>query len=76
MAKHLCHALCGRRCPPRHLMCRRCWALVPRTIQLQVWRHYQPGQETGRAQPTAAWVAAAAAAKAAVLQAREGGDNG
>lgn len=31
MADHHCHALgCKRSCPPKWLMCRRCWSKVPR----------------------------------------------
>lgn len=37
--KHHCHALgCGKSCPPKHLMCRECWALVPREMQDEVYR--------------------------------------
>jgi hypothetical protein len=37
--KHHCHALgCKRVCPPRWLMCRQCWALVPSDLQAEVYR--------------------------------------
>lgn len=36
---HHCHALgCSNPCPPRMLMCRACWALVPADIQAEVYR--------------------------------------
>ena len=36
---HHCHALgCKRACPPRWLMCRECWALVPPDLQTEVYR--------------------------------------
>ena len=39
MTRHTCHAiLCGAPCPPAHLMCRSCWALVPVSTQNEVYR--------------------------------------
>ncbi len=39
MTDHYCHALgCKRACPPRMLMCRQCWALVPPGLQADVYR--------------------------------------
>lgn len=39
MSEHYCHALgCKRTCPPRWLMCRTCWALVPTALQDEVNR--------------------------------------
>lgn len=39
MSAHHCHALgCLRTCPPRWLMCPRCWSLVPADIQAEVYR--------------------------------------
>jgi hypothetical protein len=38
-AAHHCHALgCKKPCPPRWLMCRWCWAQVPKDIQSEVYR--------------------------------------
>jgi hypothetical protein len=38
MGAHHCHALgCKRSCPPKHLMCRECWAKVPRDVQDEVY---------------------------------------
>lgn len=35
---HRCHALnCNATCPPRHLMCTRHWAMVPRAMQRDVY---------------------------------------
>lgn len=43
---HFCHALrCNQQVPPKLLMCRRHWFMVPRAIQAKVWKHYRPGQE-------------------------------
>ncbi len=39
MIAHHCHALgCKRACPPRWLMCRQCWELVPEELQREVYR--------------------------------------
>jgi hypothetical protein len=39
MPPHTCHALgCTKRCPPKHLMCGACWALVPPDIAREVYR--------------------------------------
>lgn len=39
LVKHSCHALgCKAVCPPRWLMCRACWSLVPRDLQDEVNR--------------------------------------
>lgn len=36
---HHCHALgCKRACPPRWLMCRECWGLVPPVMAADVYR--------------------------------------
>lgn len=37
--KHTCHAPgCDAPCPPRHLMCARCWRLVQPATQAEVYR--------------------------------------
>lgn len=37
--EHHCHAIgCNTPCPPRWLMCKRCWRLVPAEIQREVYR--------------------------------------
>lgn len=39
MTVHRCHALsCGKSCPPAHLCCRACWALVSPETQREVYR--------------------------------------
>lgn len=36
---HHCHALgCKRSCPPRMLMCRPCWSMVPDALRAEVYR--------------------------------------
>lgn len=66
---HTCHADgCDTRVPPRMLMCRRHWAMVPRALQRAVWDTYQPGQERldGSAYPSCDYLDAARAAVDAV----------
>jgi len=42
---HHCHATaCPTDVPPEMLMCRKHWRMVPRFIQLRVWRFYRVGQ--------------------------------
>jgi hypothetical protein len=44
--KHECHATgCSAAVPPKMLMCRKHWFMVPRGVQAQVWATYRPGQE-------------------------------
>jgi hypothetical protein len=65
-AEHLCHAEgCTLAVPPRLLMCRRHWRMVPSSLQNDVWRQYRPGQETDK-RPSLAYQRAAEAAIAAV----------
>lgn len=43
---HRCHAEgCDATIPPRLLMCRKHWRMVPRWLQRAVWAAYRPGQE-------------------------------
>lgn len=52
---HTCHAeTCEVRVPPRLLMCRKHWRMVPYGLQVAVYAEYQPGQERldGTAFPT------------------------
>jgi len=43
---HLCHAIdCPKHVPPRMLMCRQHWSMVPKTLQAAIWEAYVPGQE-------------------------------
>jgi hypothetical protein len=65
-SKHLCHAVgCKRPCPPRMLMCKAHWRIVPKALQDAVWATYRPGQETTKT-PSDAYLAAAQAAIDAV----------
>lgn len=71
MGEHLCHAEgCGTAVPPRMLMCRRHWRMVPRALQDAVWAEYVPGQER-RKDPTESYLDAAHEAIRAVA-AKEG----
>lgn len=43
---HYCHADgCRERVPPKMLMCKKHWKMVPQHLKDEVWAHYQPGQE-------------------------------
>ncbi len=54
---HVCHAAsCTIDIPPRLLMCRVHWALVPQDVQRAVWREYREGQEQDK-RPSAAYLA-------------------
>lgn len=71
---HTCHAeACDVKVPPKMLMCRRHWRMVPYGLQLAVWAEYQPGQEKldGTAFPTEDYLGAAHDAIEAVA-AKEG----
>jgi hypothetical protein len=66
--KHLCHAEgCDQPVPPRMLMCRRHWFMVPKKMQDAVWDEYIPGQEV-RKDPTPDYLDAAHAAIEAVAK--------
>lgn len=53
---HRCHADgCETPVPPKMLMCRRHWFMVPRLLQARIWQHYVPGQEI-RKDPTPAYL--------------------
>lgn len=65
---HLCHAEgCDLLVKPERLMCLRHWRMVPRELQRDVWAHYVAGQEKTK-RPTREYLAAAAAAVAAVAE--------
>lgn len=68
---HRCHAsYCDRPTDPRLLMCPQHWRKVPRLLQLQVLRHYRPGQEVTKS-PSLRWTLAAYRAVIAVAQAEK-----
>lgn len=72
---HLCHAVdCTRSVPPRMLMCRKHWSMVPDQIRSWVWATYVGGQEQ-RKDPTPAYIEAARSAIDAVAEAEgKGGE--
>lgn len=59
--------------PPRMLMCRKHWRMVPSRLQDAVWATYRPGQERDK-DPTDDYLDAARAAIDAVAEkeARQG----
>lgn len=60
MAEHHCHAYaCNASVPPRMLMCRRHWRMVPRALQRRLLDAYRPGQER-RMNPSVEYLHAAA----------------
>lgn len=67
---HVCHATnCEKAVKPvkpAYCMCPRHWRMVPREVQVRVWREYRIGQEAGAARVTEAYLAAMRDAIAAV----------
>jgi hypothetical protein len=44
--RHTCHAhRCDVSVPPKMLMCKRHWYMVPKDLRDAVWLMYRPGQE-------------------------------
>lgn len=71
---HLCHAIgCTTSVPPKMLMCRRHWAMVPRKTQITVWNEYRPGQEIDK-RPSLAYLAIQQTAVGQVAE-KEGKDE-
>lgn len=71
MSVHRCHARgCNTPVPPKLLMCRRHWFMVPPALRDRVWATYRPGQEEDK-RPSVAWMEAADAAIRSVAE-REG----
>lgn len=69
MSIHTCHIpTCALEVPPKMLMCRRHWFMVPKGLRAAVWAHYQHGQERGGVSPSEAWLDAANAAIAHVVK--------
>jgi len=63
---HHCHVpRCAVVVPPKFLMCRRHWNLVPDAAKKAVWMYYRPGQEVDK-NPSDAYLRAAAEAITAV----------
>jgi excisionase family DNA binding protein len=58
-SRHVCHAAgCATRVPPRLLMCRPHWAVVPPALQAAVRAAYRPGQERLDPRPSPAYIRA------------------
>lgn len=56
---HCCHAKnCSVEVKPELLMCFKHWKMVPKAIQLKVWKHYRPGQCDDK-KPSKEWFEAA-----------------
>lgn len=70
---HHCHLPgCDVAVPPKLLMCRKHWAMVPSAIRRDVWRYFDPAQcsdQPNRPLPSESWHRAADAAIDAVLDA-------
>lgn len=65
---HHCHADgCDTAVPPRMLMCKPHWRMVPSSLKDAVWAEYTPGQER-RKDPTRDYLTAAQAAVDAVAR--------
>ena len=71
MSEHFCHAkACNIVVPPKRLMCKRHWFMVPADLRKAVWREYRPGQEVDK-EPTAEYLEAAQKAVVAVQATEE-----
>lgn len=71
---HTCHAIgCSTTVPPKIFMCLKHWKMVPKVGQVDIWRHYVPGQER-RKDPTSDYLKAAQRAQAMVLMKERGID--
>ncbi len=69
---HTCHAEgCRRRVPPRLLMCKKHWLMVPPKLRQDVWGTYVSGQED-RMDPSREYLDAAMAAINAVKEKENG----
>jgi len=65
---HTCHAkLCDVEVPPKMLMCKPHWRMVPKDLQNAVWDAYRIGQEV-RKDPSREWQAAADAARIGITE--------
>lgn len=70
MNAHACRAAgCATRVPPRMLMCRPHWAMVPPALKRAVLAAYRPGQERLDPRPSPEYIAAHKAAVNAVARA-------
>lgn len=70
---HVCHAEnCNVPVPPKMMMCRKHWFMVPKPLRDAVWAEYRPGQEITK-DPSVEYIDAAFAAVQAVAD-REAAD--
>ncbi len=68
---HRCHAVnCDVQVPPKLLMCRRHWYMVPKPLRDAVWAEYRAGQEV-RKDPSRTYLKVAGQAIAEVAAAEE-----
>lgn len=68
MSLHRCHAKgCQFVVPPKRLMCRKHWFMVPHPLRQAVWDHYRLGQEVTK-DPSAEYLEAARLAIEAVAE--------
>lgn len=43
---HQCHAAgCQASVPPKLMMCKKHWYMLPMLMRSAIWKHYRPGQE-------------------------------
>lgn len=65
---HTCHAEnCIVPVPPKMLMCRKHWYMVPATLRRAVWAEYRPGQEIDK-RPSSEYLSVMRAAIEAVAE--------
>ncbi len=63
---HKCHAYqCKAAVPPRMLMCKHHWSLVPKNVQRAIWATYRRGQEQDK-RPSDSYLAVQRVAVSAV----------
>jgi hypothetical protein len=54
--KHTCHwPGCPARVAPAMWGCSKHWYMLPRSLRMQIWRTYRPGQETSKT-PSQAYI--------------------
>jgi hypothetical protein len=74
MSRHTCHAEgCPVKVPPKLFVCAKHWRMVPVSLQRELWRVYQPGQEAGKAPVTTAYLVVQTRCRIAIAE-REGRD--
>lgn len=68
LINHVCHAhKCTTPVPPKMLMCKRHWFMVPHALRVLVWATYRKGQEVDKL-PSSEYLDAANAAIRNVAQ--------